>query len=232
MIRFEGVYKRYPGPREAWVIQDVNLQIEAGGMGFLLGPSGAGKSTVLKLITLEERPSRGRIRVQQFDSETLSRRRVPDLRRRCGVVYQDFRLIRDKTVQENVAYVLRMTGILDGELIKAEARRVLATVGLFAKRNEFPDNLSGGEQQRTAIARALVHQPSILLADEPTGNLDPSMGTEIMALLRHVNLAGATVIVATHDPELARRFGDRLMVLDTGRLREDRRVRPRPREVL
>ena len=228
MIRFEGVYKRYVGPRDAWVLEEINIRIEPGEMVFLLGASGAGKSTLLKLITLEERPSRGRVRVQQYDSTTIRRREIPYLRRRCGVVYQDFRLIRDKTVEENVAYVLQMTGVLSAELLRNEARRALHRVGLFAKRNDVPDNLSGGEQQRTAIARALVHQPPILLADEPTGNLDPEMGTDIMRLLRGVNLAGATVVVATHDQELAERFGDRILVLDAGRVRADRRIRERP----
>jgi cell division transport system ATP-binding protein len=227
MIQFEHVFKRYSGSREAWVLEDIDLHVEVGEMVFLLGPSGAGKSTLLKLVTLEERPTRGRVRVQQFDSSRIRRHQVPELRRRCGVVYQDFRLIRDKTVQENVAYVLRMTGVLDPSLLKDESRRVLNTVGLFPKRNEFPENLSGGEQQRAAIARALVHQPSILLADEPTGNLDPGMGAEIMAILRRVNLAGATVIVATHDAELASRFGDRILLLESARLRSDRRIRPR-----
>lgn len=225
MIHFDHVYKRYSGPREAWVLEDVDLRIEVGEMVFLLGPSGAGKSTLLKLVTLEERPSRGRVRIQRFDSATVKHRQIPELRRRCGVVYQDFRLIRDKTVQENVGYVLRMTGVLDPEVLKTESRRVLSTVGLFPKRHEFPEHLSGGEQQRTAIARALVHQPSILLADEPTGNLDPEMGAEIMSILRRVNLAGATVVVATHDQELASRFGQRILLLESGRLRSDSRVR-------
>jgi cell division transport system ATP-binding protein len=227
MIRFEHVYKRYSGPREAWVLEDIDLAIEAGEMVFLLGPSGAGKSTLLKLVTLEEQPSMGSVTVQRFDSRMIRRRQIPELRRRCGVVYQDFRLIRDKTVQENVAYVLRMTGVLDPDLLKNECRRVLNTVGLFPKRNEFPENLSGGEQQRTAIARALVHQPSILLADEPTGNLDLGMGKEIMEILRRVNLAGATVVIATHDEDLAERFGQRILVLKSGRLVSDRRTRPK-----
>ncbi len=226
MIRFEDVYKRYRGPREAWVLEKIDLRVQPGEMVFLLGPSGAGKSTLLKLVTLEERPSRGRIRVQPYDSATIRRREIPFLRRRCGVVYQDFRLIRDKTVEENVSYVLRMTGILNPEVLRSEARRVLTRVGLFAKRHEFPDSLSGGEQQRAAIARALVHQPPILLADEPTGNLDPEMGAEIMQLLRSVNLSGATIIVATHDQEMAERFGDRVLLLESGKLRSDRRLRP------
>jgi cell division transport system ATP-binding protein len=228
MIHFDHVYKRYAGPREAWVLEDIDIRIEVGEMVFLLGPSGAGKSTLLKLVTFEERPSRGRVRIQRFDSLTVRRRQIPELRRRCGVVYQDFRLIRDKTVQENVSYVLRMTGVLDPKLLTAEAHRVLTTVGLFPKRHEFPENLSGGEQQRAAVARALVHQPSILLADEPTGNLDPEMGAEIMAILRRVNLAGATVVVATHDQELASRFGERILFLESGRLRSDNRLRHRP----
>jgi cell division transport system ATP-binding protein len=228
MIRFEGVHKRYAEERAGWVLEELNIRIAAGEMVFLLGQSGAGKSTLLKLITLEERPTRGRVRVQQFDSTTIRRRDIPHLRRRCGVVYQDFRLIRDKTVEENVAYVLRMTGVLNPVLLREESRRALQRVGLFAKRNDLPENLSGGEQQRAAVARALVHQPPILLADEPTGNLDPEMGAEIMRLLRGANLAGATVVVATHDAELAERFGDRILLLDVGRIRSDRRIRARP----
>jgi cell division transport system ATP-binding protein len=229
MIGFDHVYKRYSGSRDAWVLQDIHLGIAVGEMVFLLGPSGAGKSTLLKLVTLEVRPSQGRVRVQKYDSATVRRRQIPELRRRIGVVYQDFRLIRDKTVQENVAYILRMTGVLDPRLIAAETRRVLTTVGLYPKRHEFPENLSGGEQQRTAVARALVHQPSILLADEPTGNLDPGMGAEIMALLRRMNLAGATVVVATHDQDLAERFGDRIILLEDGIVRKNQEIRTRPR---
>lgn len=226
MIRFEHVFKKYSGSRRGWVLEDLCLEIGAGEIVFLLGPSGAGKTTLLKLLTLEERPTSGWIQVQGFDSRTIKRKQIPELRRRCGVVYQDFRLIRDKTVQQNVAYVLQMTGILDSAILGSITRRVLAEVALFAKRNDFPEELSGGEQQRAAIARALVHQPSILLADEPTGNLDPAMGTDVMQLLRRVQLAGATVMVATHDHDLALKFGERILVLDRGKVIEDRRIRP------
>ena len=226
MIRFEHVFKKYSGSRRGWVLEDLSLEIGAGEIVFLLGPSGAGKTTLLKLLTLEERPTSGWIQVQGFDSRTIKRKQIPELRRRCGVVYQDFRLIRDKTVQQNVAYVLQMTGILDSAILGSITRRVLAEVALFAKRNDFPEELSGGEQQRAAIARALVHQPSILLADEPTGNLDPAMGTDVMQLLRRVQLAGATVMVATHDHDLALKFGERILVLDRGKVIEDRRIRP------
>lgn len=227
MIRFEHVHKKYPGPRRGWVLEDLTVLIEPGEMVFLLGASGAGKTTFLKLVTLEERPTSGWMQIQSHDSRTVKHRQIPELRRRCGVVYQDFRLIRDKTIQQNVAYVLQMTGILDPAVLGSITRRVLAEVGLFAKRNDFPDELSGGEQQRASIARALVHQPSILLADEPTGNLDPQMGTEIMQLLRRVHLAGSTVIVATHDHDLALRFGERVLILEQGKLASDKRVRPR-----
>lgn len=225
MIRFENIYKKYAGVRRGWVLEDLSLQIATGEMVFLLGASGAGKTTLLKLVTLEERPSRGRVAVQEFDSETIPKSKIPHLRRRCGVVYQDFRLIRDKTIYENLAYVLQMTGILDPGTLGAVTRRVLAEVGLIAKRNDYPDELSGGEQQRAAIARALVHQPSILLADEPTGNLDQEMGIDVLQLLRRVNLAGATVVVASHDHELALRFADRVVVLEAGRVRTDERIR-------
>lgn len=228
MIRFENVYKKYPGARRSWVLEDVTLEFETGEMVFLLGASGAGKTTLMKLVTLEERPSGGRVLVHNYDSQTIGKSEIPELRRRCGVVYQDFRLIRDKTIQQNVAYVLQMTGVLDKSALSAVTRRVLVQVGLFAKRNDYPDELSGGEQQRAAIARALAHQPSILLADEPTGNLDQNMGHDILTLLRRVNLAGATVVVASHDHELAMRFAERVIVLENGRVRTDERIR-RPR---
>lgn len=225
MIHFDAVGKRYPGPRDAWVLSDIDLSIEGREMVFLLGASGAGKSSLLKLITLEERPSKGVVRVLNYASDSIPARKVPELRRRTGVVYQDFRLIRDKTVEENAAYVLRMTGVLDEEVLKERVRTVLTLVGLFAKRREFPESLSGGEQQRAAIARALVHRPSILLADEPTGNLDPEMGIEVMEILRRVNTEGATVIVATHDLELARKFAHRIVTLERGRIARDERVK-------
>ncbi|MBK8231136.1 MAG: ATP-binding cassette domain-containing protein [Candidatus Eisenbacteria bacterium] len=227
MIRLENVYKSYSGSTGPWVLEDLSLGIGAREMVFLLGASGAGKSTLLKLVTLEERPTKGKIKVHHFDSSLVKERQVPELRRRCGVVYQDFRLIRDKTVQENVAYVLKMTGILDPDVIRNESHRVLDLVGLYAKRHQFPTTLSGGEQQRCAIARALVHQPSIVLADEPTGNLDPAMGAEIFEILRRVNVAGATVLVATHDQDLARRFADRIVVLEQGKLRREETPRAR-----
>ena len=137
MIRFEHVFKKYSGSRRGWVLEDLSLEIGAGEIVFLLGPSGAGKTTLLKLLTLEERPTSGWIQVQGFDSRTIKRKQIPELRRRCGVVYQDFRLIRDKTVQQNVAYVLQMTGILDSAILGSITRRVLAEVALFAKRNDW-----------------------------------------------------------------------------------------------
>ncbi len=228
MIRFERVCMRYPGQGDAWVLDDLNLHIEVGEMVFLHGASGAGKSTLLKLITLEERPTEGEVRVQAFRSGSVRRGQVAELRRRCGVVYQDFRLMREKTVEENISYVLRMSGVLDREFLIAESRRALGAVGLFAKRHAYPQSLSGGEQQRAAIARAMVHQPSILLADEPTGNLDREMGREIMEILRRLNLAGATVLIATHNEDLARMFGERILVLEAGRIVSDQRIRPRP----
>ena len=232
MIRFEQVCKRYSGSRKSWVLEDLNLEIPSGEMIFLLGASGAGKTTLLKLITLEERPTEGRVSVHDFSSDTIRRRQIPELRRRCGVVYQDFRLIRDKTVEQNIAYILQMTGVLDRNVLAKLARQVLADVGLFPKRNDYPEELSGGEQQRAAIARALVHQPSIVLADEPTGNLDQEMGYEILQVLRRVNLAGATVIVASHDHDLALRFAERIVVLENGRVRSDQRLRSAKAHIL
>jgi len=225
MIRFEQVCKRYSGSRKGWVLEDLDLEIPSGEMIFLLGASGAGKTTLLKLITLEERPTEGSVSIHNFSSDTITRRQIPELRRRCGVVYQDFRLIRDKTVEQNIAYILQMTGVLDRAVLGKLTRQVLADVGLFPKRNDYPEELSGGEQQRAAIARALVHQPSIVLADEPTGNLDQEMGYEILQVLRRVNLAGATVVVASHDHDLAMRFADRIVVLENGNVRSDQRLR-------
>ncbi|MDM7914667.1 MAG: cell division ATP-binding protein FtsE [Candidatus Eisenbacteria bacterium] len=221
MISFEHVWLRYPGGHQEYALQDIQISIEPGEMLFLLGPSGAGKSSLLKLVTMEELPVRGRVRVLEFDSARIRDRDLPRLRRRLGVVYQDFRLIRDKTVFDNIAYVLRMTGVLDTPTLQRIVLRLLTQVSLYHKRNSFPDQLSGGEQQRAAIARALVHEPRILLADEPTGNLDASSAAEILDLFRRVHRSGATVLVATHDETMATRFASRTVTLEDGRLVRD-----------
>jgi len=228
MIAFEHIFLRYWGPNEEYALQDINLEIGSGEMIFFLGPSGAGKTSLLRLVTLEEMPAQGRVRVLEFDSSRIKGREIPRLRRKVGVVYQDFRLLREKTIFENIAYVLRMTGVLDTSTLQRIVLRLLTQVSLYHKRNHFPDQLSGGEQQRAAIARALVHEPRIVLADEPTGNLDAASANEILDLFRRVNMAGATVVVATHDESLAARYATRTVFLEGGRVvREARPVRAR-----
>jgi cell division transport system ATP-binding protein len=231
MIVFEHVYKMYSSLRGEWAIEDLHLTIEPGEFVFILGHSGAGKSTLLRLVTLEERPSRGHVEVAGYRSDTIRRREIPQLRRRCGVVFQDFRLIRDKTIFENVAYCLRMTGTLDSALITRAVSRVLHDVGLYGKRNNFPHQLSGGEQQRAAIGRALIHQPTLLLADEPTGNLDTATGEEVMAVLKRLHLAGTTILVATHDVELAQLHATRMVTMRGGKVAEDLFLRPHGTEI-
>jgi len=223
MIGFDHVWLRYADHGQGYALEDIQLEIPSGEMTFLLGASGAGKTSLLKLITLEERPTQGRVRVLESDSSRIRGRELPQLRRRIGVVYQDFRLLRDKTVFENIAYVLRMTGVLDTATLQRIVLRLLTHVSLYHKRNNFPDQLSGGEQQRAAIARALVHEPRIVLADEPTGNLDASSAMEILDLFRRVNTAGATVIVATHDEALAARYASRAVFLQEGKIVRDAR---------
>jgi cell division transport system ATP-binding protein len=231
MIDFEDVSKIFPGGTGEPAIGELTLRIEPGEMVFILGHSGAGKSTLLKLITLEERPTRGRVTVGSFDSETITRREIPLLRRYCGVVFQDFRLIKDKTIFENVAYCLRMTGTLEKPLITRAVSRVLHRVGIYGKRDRFPHELSGGEQQRAAIGRALIHQPPVLLADEPTGNLDTETGREVLEVLAQLHLSGTTILVATHDEDLARRYATRTLMLRNGRVVEDLFLRPHGTEV-
>lgn len=223
MIGFDHVWLRYPAAEEQNALEDIQAEIGPGEWVFLLGPSGAGKTSLLKLVTMEEMPTQGRVRVLDHDSSRIRGRELPMLRRRVGVVYQDFRLLRDKTIFENIAYVLRMTGVLDASLLQRMVLRLLTQVSLYHKRNSFPDELAGGEQQRAAIARALVHEPRIVLADEPTGNLDPVSATEILDLLRRVHGAGATVVVATHDEALAARYATRTIHLEAGRIARDAR---------
>jgi cell division transport system ATP-binding protein len=221
LIALEHVWMQYAGPAMGYALEDVSLTIEAGEFVFLLGPSGAGKTSLLRLITMEEMPAKGRVRVLEFDSSRIRSRELPKLRRRIGVVYQDFRLLREKTVFENIAYILRMTGVLDVSTLQRIVLRLLTQVSLYHKRNQYPDQISGGEQQRASIARALVHEPRILLADEPTGNLDAASALEILDLFKRVNTAGATVVVATHDESLAARYATRVVGIQDGRIVRD-----------
>lgn len=213
MIQFEHVYKTYPGGHEA--LQDVNLHIEKGEFVFVLGHSGAGKSTFLKLILHEETATSGKIMVNGFDLTTIKKRRIPYLRRSMGVVFQDFRLIPNMTVYENVAFAMRVTNVKESE-IKKRVRYVLGLVGLLEKKNNYPTSLSGGEQQRVALARALAHSPKLIIADEPTGNIDPELSLEMMELLTAINSVGTTIVVVTHEHDLAHQFNKRIITIDHG----------------
>jgi cell division transport system ATP-binding protein len=200
-------------------LRDLSLTVAKGEFVFLAGPSGAGKSTFLRLLLMQERPSEGEILVNGDSLNTLSRREVQEYRRGIGFVFQDFKLIASRTVLENVSFVPQVLGEPAAQQ-RRRAFQVLKWVGLQHRMNAYPSDLSGGEQQRVAIARALVRDPVLLLADEPTGNLDPDLSLEIMNLLREVNAGGTTVIVATHDRELIRLVGRRTITLDAGHVVE------------
>ncbi len=215
MIRFNKVSKQYANGGGA--LEDVTFHVGRGEFTFLTGHSGAGKSTVLKLMYAEERPTSGDVRVSGFAIPRLGRDEVPRLRRRLGIVFQDFRLLEDRTAGENVAFALEVTGARN-DVIPARVARVLDQVGLAMKVDAFPRELSGGEQQRVAIARALVNDPQVLLADEPTGNLDERATRGVFQLLREINDAGTVVVMATHDLDLVRDSGQRILELREGRL--------------
>jgi len=218
MIQFFHVTKRYPGGQVA--LRDVSFDVPRGAFVFLTGPSGAGKTTLLKLIFREEVPSEGQILVNGRNVSSIPRRKIPYLRRTLGVVFQDFRLIPRKTVYENVTYLPRILGC-DGRTQKRLAYQALRRVGLAHRLNAFPLELSGGEQQRVALARALINEPEVLIADEPTGNLDPELSAEILRLLLEINLRGTTLLIATHDRDTIHRIGRRVLTLDGGRLIAD-----------
>ncbi len=215
MIRLEQVSKRYPGGQEA--LRDVDLHVAAGEMVFLTGHSGAGKSTLLRLITLIERATRGNLVVGGQSLERIRGGAVARYRRNLGVVFQDHRLLMDRPVFDNVALPLVIAGYAHQE-IGRRARAALDRVGLLAKERALPEMLSTGEQQRVGIARAVVHRPALVLADEPTGNLDPELSAEIMRLFERFNQAGVTVLIASHDLELIRRLGRRVIELAEGRV--------------
>ena len=199
------------------ILQDVNLKIMQGEFVFLIGATGAGKSTLLRLVYMDILPHRGRVEVEDYSSTTIKPKHIPLLRRKIGVVFQDFKLFDDRSVFENVAFALYVTGAKPGA-IKKRVLRVLADVGLSHKRNSFPHEISGGERQRVAIARALVNEPFILLADEPTGNLDPESADEIMEILQNINNRGTAVLMATHNYELIKKFKARIVQIKDGRL--------------
>jgi len=205
--------------RGLYALQDLSLTVQKGEFVFLTGPSGAGKSTLLRLLLVQDRPTEGELFVNGHDLTSLSRGDVQEYRRGIGFIFQDFKLIPTRTVFENVAFVLEVLGVPAGQQ-RRRAFQVLKWVGLQHRINAYPRDLSGGEQQRIAIARALVNDPALVLADEPTGNLDPDLSLEIMNLLREVNAGGTTVVVATHDRELIRLVGRRTITLDQGRVVE------------
>ena len=213
MIEFTDVVKSYTTGSTA--LQGVNMQIEDGEFVFLVGPSGSGKSTIIKLITGELRPTSGSVHVNGYSLDRIRRREIPYLRRTIGVVFQDFRLIHTMTVYDNVAFAMRVIGASEKE-IKERVPYVLELVGLDNKSRRHPGELSGGEQQRLAIARALVNNPSTIIADEPTGNLDPARSLEIMTLLQEINNLGTTILVVTHEMDLVERFAKRVIAIDDG----------------
>jgi cell division transport system ATP-binding protein len=212
------VTKTYPNGKTA--LRDVDLVIPEGDFVFLVGPSGAGKSTLIKLLIRDELPSQGQVVLDGQDLARLSRRAVPKVRRKIGIVFQDFKLLPTKSVWENVAFALEVTGT-PRRRIRPAVDRVLALVGLTAQRQQIPSQLSGGEQQRTAIARALVHDPRLIIADEPTGNLDPLISWEIIQLLLRINELGVTVLMATHDADVVTALRKRVVALEEGRIIRD-----------
>jgi cell division transport system ATP-binding protein len=215
MISFQRVFKRYPNGREA--LAEVTFDLASGEMAFLTGHSGAGKSTVLKLIALLERPTRGQVIVNNRNVASVGSRAIPGFRRQVGVVFQDHKLLADRPIYDNVALPLVIAGVTRRELDK-RVRAALDQVGLLGKETSFPMELSAGEQQRVGIARAVISKPPVLIADEPTGNLDPDLALEVMNLFKRLNDVGVTVMVATHDVHLIDRFGVRRIHIEQGQL--------------
>jgi len=218
MVELRDVVKRYPNGTVA--LKNINLKIEKGEFAFIVGPSGSGKSTLIKLLMKEEDVTEGEVFVNGYEVSAMSRRDVPNLRRSLGIVFQDFRLLPNKTVYDNVAFAMQITEALPKE-IRRQVPMALALVGLSRKANAYPSQLSGGEQQRVAVARAIVNSPSLLIADEPTGNLDPETSWEIMKLLSEINHRGTTVIVATHEKSIVDAMKKRVIAIDRGVLVRD-----------
>ncbi|MBQ1435947.1 MAG: cell division ATP-binding protein FtsE [Clostridia bacterium] len=219
MVLFNKVTKTYANGTKA--LEDVSFRIDQGEFVFIIGASGAGKTTITKLITRQEAFDSGEVVVNKYRLKTLRNSQIPYLRRTVGVVFQDFRLIDNKTVYENVAFAMRIVNAPAKE-IRARVPHVLSLVGLSHKAKAYPTQLSGGEQQRVAIARAIINSPSILIADEPTGNVDPNMSREIMDLFQAINDRGTTIIVVTHELSLVRRMKKRVIQLDGGRILYDK----------
>ena len=218
IIEFRGVSKTYPTGTHA--IEDVNIRITAGEFVFVVGSSGAGKSTFMKLIMREEKANTGTITVNGFNLTSMPRKQVPMLRRTMGIVFQDFRLIPTMNVFQNVAFAMHVVGASDRD-VRKEVSKALAKVGLGNKARSMPAQLSGGEQQRVGLARALVNSPDLIIADEPTGNVDPNMSYEIVSLLTEINKRGTTVLMVTHDHNLVRDFQHRVIMLERGKIVAD-----------
>jgi len=218
LIKFRNVTKQYPNGTKA--LEDVSIDIEKGEFVFVVGASGAGKSTFLKLIMREEKASSGTIEVNGYNLNRLKHRKIPEYRRSIGMVFQDFKLIPTMNVYDNVAFALRVTDVSPRD-IKRRVPYVLGLVGLSKKEKAMPDELSGGEQQRVALARALVNNPQLLIADEPTGNIDPEMSLEIVELLTEINNCGTTIIMVTHEHDLVHKFNKRVITIDKGEVIAD-----------
>lgn len=218
MIRLLDIQKNYDNGTKA--LKGVSLRIDDGEFAFLVGPSGSGKSTIIKLITGEVQPSAGRIMVNGYNLGSIRPSQIPYMRRTLGVIFQDFRLIEKKTVWENLTFAMRAVGASPRE-IRKRVPYVLDLVGLSYKEDRYPSQLSGGEQQRVAVARALVNNPQMIIADEPTGNLDPQRSLEIMTLLEKINELGTTMLVVTHEKELVNRFSKRVIAIENGRIISD-----------
>ncbi len=219
MIKYVNVSKNYG--KESPVLDDVNINIKKGEFVFIIGHSGAGKSTLMKLLFKEENPSSGRIFVAGREITKLSRRLVPQIRRNIGMIFQDFKLLENKTVYDNVAYAMEILGERN-IVIRREVPKILQLMGISGKARNYPRELSGGEKQRVAIARAMVKNPPILVADEPTGNLDKATADEIMALIERINRHGTTVIMATHDEQIVNKMQKRVIELRRGRVVKDK----------
>ncbi len=218
VIELRGVSKTYPTGTHA--LEDVNVRINKGEFVFIVGSSGAGKSTFMKLIMREEKANTGKISVNGFDLMKMRRRHIPKLRRTMGIVFQDFRLIPTMNVSQNVAFAMHVVGATRKQ-IRTEVAAALSKVGLGEKARSMPNELSGGEQQRVGLARALVNAPDLIIADEPTGNVDPNMSYEIVSLLTEINKRGTTILMVTHDHNLVREFQHRVIMLDRGRIVAD-----------
>jgi cell division transport system ATP-binding protein len=218
IIKFENVTKVYP--KDSTVLQDVSLEIQEGEFVSIVGKSGAGKTTLIRLILGLEHPSEGAVYFKGVNVKEITTQSLQELRRGIGAVYQDYRLLPNKTVYENVAYIMQVEGKTDQE-IEEEVPKVLEVIGLKDKISNFPHELSGGEQQRLAIARAIVNHPEVLIADEPTGNLDPYNAYEVMLILQKINQAGRTVLLSTHDQAIVNKLGQRVITLEDGRVIRD-----------